>query len=289
MPGFEGADMGALPTGHGGFRLCRLPRGILHQARAGAFHLAGEQAQDAVQDMADGKPVILAPRRVSVATGSPRQPRYSRAAWFRAALLAARVVVSGSDVQDRGAWRHSLASRHAGGELIRWMPPSQNAGVARSWRREFSASLRRKAGNRFGRQSRFNRGAAIPGNRGAHDQRQRKDDSRRRRASPAEDSGPGSDHRRLGRRSQRHCDLFPGRRPVRLWAHLDAAVHLSADGGDPGDQRAHRPRHRTRHRRQYAPQLSARRCSIRWSGWCWSPISSISAPISAPWAPASSF
>jgi hypothetical protein len=64
------------------------------------------------------------------------------------------------------------------------------------------------------------------------------------------------DHRRGGSRSQRHRYLFAGRCAVRIRPGLDASVQLSVDGGDPGDQRADRPRHRLWHRRQSAPALS---------------------------------
>ena len=69
------------------------------------------------------------------------------------------------------------------------------------------------------------------------------------------------------------------------FAHgLDDAVHLPADGGDPGDQRPHRPRHRPRHRRQHPRSITRPGCCTASSRCCSSPTSSISAPISAPWA-----
>jgi hypothetical protein len=40
---------------------------------------------------------------------------------------------------------------------------------------------------------------------------------------------PRTDHRRVGRRSQRHRDLFPSRRAVRLQHGMDAAVCVSTN------------------------------------------------------------
>ena len=54
---------------------------------------------------------------------------------------------------------------------------------------------------------------------------------------------PGPDHRRGRRRSERHRDLQPGRRAVRLRPAVDAGADLSADGGDPARQRPYRTRH----------------------------------------------
>ena len=68
--------------------------------------------------------------------------------------------------------------------------------------------------------------------------------------------GTGPDHRRLGRRPQRHRHLFAGRRAIRLRARLDAAADLSADVRDPDDQRPYRPGDGTRPRRQHAAALS---------------------------------
>ena len=95
---------------------------------------------------------------------------------------------------------------------------------------------------------------------------------------------PGPDHRRLRRRSERHRHLFPGRRAVRLRHVLGDAVQLPADGGDPGDQRPHRPRDRPGHRRQHPralPALAAARDRRAAAG---RQHRSISAPISARWA-----
>ncbi len=69
--------------------------------------------------------------------------------------------------------------------------------------------------------------------------------------------GPGADHRRIGRRSERYRDLFTGWRPVRLQYFLDAAVHLSADVRHPNDQCAGRAFHGSRACRKYAPALNA--------------------------------
>ena len=93
-----------------------------------------------------------------------------------------------------------------------------------------------------------------------------------------------ADHRRLRRRSIRHRHLFAGRRAVRLRDVLGHAVHLPADGGDPGDQRTYRPGNRA----GTSPATSARttrsRCCARSSRCCSSPTSSIWAPTSARWA-----
>ena len=48
---------------------------------------------------------------------------------------------------------------------------------------------------------------------------------------------------------------IPRSAPSSAMPCLGHAVHLAADGGDPGNQRAHRPGHRRRHRRQYPRAL----------------------------------
>ena len=58
-------------------------------------------------------------------------------------------------------------------------------------------------------------------------------------------------------RSERHRHLLAGRGAVRLRDVLGDAVHLPADGGDPGDQRTHRPGDRAGHRRQHPHALLA--------------------------------
>ena len=68
--------------------------------------------------------------------------------------------------------------------------------------------------------------------------------------------GARPDHRRLGRRPQRHRHIFPGGRAVRLRHGVDAAVHLSADVRDPADQRTYWPGHRPGPRRKHAAPLS---------------------------------
>ena len=67
----------------------------------------------------------------------------------------------------------------------------------------------------------------------------------------------GPDHRRVRRRSVGDRHLQPGRRAARLRHRLDHAADLSADGGDPGNFRAGRPRHRPRHIGQCVPALFA--------------------------------
>ena len=83
--------------------------------------------------------------------------------------------------------------------------------------------------------------------------------SRRSRSASAlpESARARPDHRRIRRRSFRDRHLQPGRRATRLRHRLDHAADLSADGGDPGNFRAGRPRHRSRHIRQCVPALSA--------------------------------
>ena len=94
---------------------------------------------------------------------------------------------------------------------------------------------------------------------------------------------PGTDHRRLRRRSERDRHLFAGRRAVRLRDVLGDAVLLPADGGDPGDQRAHGPRHRPGHRRQHPRALLALAALRDRRACCWWRTPSIWAPISARW------
>ncbi|KAJ8138367.1 hypothetical protein OY671_008420, partial [Metschnikowia pulcherrima] len=67
--------------------------------------------------------------------------------------------------------------------------------------------------------------------------------SRRRSAAPpfpSRGAGAGSRHRRGRRRSQRHRHLQPGRRAIRLWHGVDAAVQPAVDDRDPGDLRQDR-------------------------------------------------
>ena len=71
----------------------------------------------------------------------------------------------------------------------------------------------------------------------------------------AEGARPRPDHRRVRRRSVGDRHLQPGRRAARLRHRLDHAADVSADGGDPGNLRARRPRHRARHFRQCVPAL----------------------------------
>jgi hypothetical protein len=54
---------------------------------------------------------------------------------------------------------------------------------------------------------------------------------------------PGLDHWGLGRRSERHRDLFASGCPVRLRHDLALALHLAADGRHSGDQRQDRTGH----------------------------------------------
>ena len=84
---------------------------------------------------------------------------------------------------------------------------------------------------------------------------------------------------------ERHRDLLPGRRAVRLWPAVDHALHLSADGG--GAEISARIGRVTGRgiagnlREHY--RLAAARASCR---CCSSPTPSTSAPISARWADA---
>jgi len=66
---------------------------------------------------------------------------------------------------------------------------------------------------------------------------------------------PKADHRRLRRRSERHRHLLADRHAVRLRDCWGDAVLLPANGGDPGDQRAHRPGDRPGHHRQHPRAL----------------------------------
>ena len=70
-------------------------------------------------------------------------------------------------------------------------------------------------------------------------------------------AGRRPDHRRGGRRSQRHRHLFPGRRAVRLRDAVDHAADAAADGRDPARQRAHRLRYAARPGRQHQARFSA--------------------------------
>ena len=70
-----------------------------------------------------------------------------------------------------------------------------------------------------------------------------------------EGARPRPDHRRVRRRSVGDRHLQPGRRAARLRHRLDHDADVSADGGDPGNFRAGRPRHRPRHFRQCVPAL----------------------------------
>ena len=99
-----------------------------------------------------------------------------------------------------------------------------------------------------------------------------------------QEAGAGGDHRRGGRRSQRHRHLFPGGRPVRLRPAVDRGADLAADGRRAVGQRPHRPRHRPRPRRQHGEGLSAQRRDAAGRCCCSSPTPSISAPTSPPWA-----
>ena len=69
-------------------------------------------------------------------------------------------------------------------------------------------------------------------------------------------SRPRTDHRRLGRRPQRHRNLFSSGRAVRIRPGLGAVLQLALDVRDPGNQRPHRPGDRTRRRRRHSPALS---------------------------------
>ena len=69
--------------------------------------------------------------------------------------------------------------------------------------------------------------------------------------------GAGTCHRCCGRRSQRHCDLFADRRPVRLRHALDAGSVLSLDGSHPGSERMDRAGQRGRTGAQHPASLSA--------------------------------
>ena len=100
----------------------------------------------------------------------------------------------------------------------------------------------------------------------------------------ARQAGAGPDHRGGGRRSQRHRHLQPGRGAVRLQPFVDHGADLSADGGDPDDQRPDRARHRPRPGLQHGRGDAAH-------GWCWgcwrccsSPTPSMSAPTWRRWA-----
>ena len=83
-----------------------------------------------------------------------------------------------------------------------------------------------------------------------------------REAKAASDSGAGADHRRVGRRSQRHRHLFAGRGAVLAtrssWTLLFSWPLMCAIK----DQRPHRPGHRpARHRRQSQTALPGSRWS----------------------------
>lgn len=67
----------------------------------------------------------------------------------------------------------------------------------------------------------------------------------------------GADHRRVRRRSVGDRDVQPGRLAAWLRHRLDHAADVSADGRDPGNFRARRPRHRPRHIGQCVPALFA--------------------------------
>src|SRR6266849_6060604 len=79
--------------------------------------------------------------------------------------------------------------------------------------------------------------------------------------APAEAARAGPDRRRRGRRSERYCDLFAGRRAVRLRHAVVGAVHAAAHDRHPDRERAHRPRDRARARRQHpAAQIGRASC-----------------------------
>jgi len=89
-------------------------------------------------------------------------------------------------------------------------------------------------------------GAAVPWSHHGHSRFHRESCERRRQRELVGQARAGPDHRRRGRRPQRHRDLLAGRRAARLRRGCPDAVHLSADGGHPARERAHRARHRAR-------------------------------------------
>ena len=95
---------------------------------------------------------------------------------------------------------------------------------------------------------------------------------------------PGSGYRRVGRRSQRHRHLLPGRRAVWIRHAVADAFFLSVHVRDTGNQRARRPGYRRGNFRQHSQGLSAAgRLLASWR-CSWFPAFSTSAPILVPWA-----
>ena len=108
--------------------------------------------------------------------------------------------------------------------------------------------------------------------------------SRRPAVEARRRSRPGTDHRRVRRRPQRHRDLLASGRGVRLrplWTllltyPLMCAIQMISARHRPGDGQGHR--------RQPAAALFPACALRRWWACCSSPTSSTSAPTSARWA-----
>ena len=64
-------------------------------------------------------------------------------------------------------------------------------------------------------------------------------------------------NRRGRRRSERHRDLFAGRRPIRLFAVVDRVPDAAVHGGDPDRQRGHRLGYAARACRQHRARAAA--------------------------------